>query len=171
VSTFLNKRVLKLNVGDLLSDGPAHRKETKLDIPAVRVADDLTIDYVRGPIRLSRTKEGILVQCEFHIGLSDECYRCLDKVERDIQINVEELFSYHSKAESEFKINEDHVLDLGPLIRAEVFIEAASGVLCRPDCKGLCTECGANLNIETCDCHKNAINPQFEALKKLLDSE
>lgn len=171
MSNFLNKRVLKLNVGDLLSDGPAHRKETNLDIPAVRVSDDLTIQYVRGPVRLSRTKEGILLQGELHVGMTDECYRCLEDVERDVTIELEELFAFHSQADSEFRIDEDHILDLGPLIRAETLIETTSGVLCRPDCKGLCSECGANLNEETCDCHQDRINPQFAALKKLLDSE
>ncbi|HRL13679.1 MAG TPA: DUF177 domain-containing protein [Aggregatilineales bacterium] len=170
MSSFLNSRVLKINVGFLLHDGPAHSQDSKLDIPAVKVADDLIFDYVRGPIRLSRTTEGILVQANLHIGIKAECYRCLDEVNHDVEVTIEELFTHHSQANLEFSIDDDAILDLGPLLRAEVLIAASYGVLCKPDCKGLCQECGTNLNHETCECSQKPIDPRFAKLKELLDS-
>jgi uncharacterized protein len=168
VSSYLHNRVLKFNVGYLLNDGPAHSQDSQLDIPAVRVSDDLILAYIRGPIRLSRTKEGILVQAHLHIGIPDECFRCLDDIERDVEIELEELFTYHSLAESDFRIGEDAILDMNPLIREEVLIAASHPVTCSEDCKGLCPECGVNLNRETCDCERESLDPRFAMLKQLL---
>jgi uncharacterized protein len=171
VNTYLNNRVLKFNVGFLLNEGPAHSHDAELDLPAVRISDDLLVDHVRGPLRLSRTKEGILVQAELEVGLSDECYRCLDPVERKMDIEIQELYAFHRQNEVEFSIGEDAILDLNPLLRAEVLIGGAQRSLCRPDCKGLCSNCGANLNYETCDCDREDIDPRFAALKNLLDNK
>jgi uncharacterized protein len=166
---YIGNRVLKLNVGFLLGAGPGHIHETAFDVPAIRVADDVDLAYVRGPLRLSRTKEGILVQGTLHLGVEDECYRCLEPTLRDITVELEELYNYPMPKDSEFSLSDDGILDLAPLIRAEALIEDARGVLCRPDCKGLCPECGANLNNTTCDCAENQIDPRLADLKRLLN--
>ena len=166
---FIGSRVLKLNVGFLLGAGPGHIHDTAFDVPAIRVAEDVDLAYVRGPLRLSRTKEGILVQGRLRVGVQDECYRCLDPVLRDVEIDLEELFAYPTPKDSEFSLSDDGILDLAPLIRAEVLIEDSRGVLCRPDCKGLCPECGANLNHTSCTCAEGEIDPRLANLKQLID--
>lgn len=170
MNSYLNGRVLKINVGFLLADGPAHNQDSTFELPAVRLSDDLILQYVRGPIRLSRTHEGILVQADLHVGMPSECIRCLDALVYDAHLHVEELFEFHSSIGAEFSIGDDANLDLAPLLRAEAFIDASRGVLCRPDCKGLCPECGTNLNHETCNCADNRIDPRFEKLKALKES-
>jgi uncharacterized protein len=166
---YVGNRVLKLNVGFLLAAGPGHTHDTVFDVPPVRVADDVDLTYIRGPLRLSRTKEGILVQGTLHIGVEDECYRCLDPVARDAVIELEELYTFNSLIDSEFRLSDDGILDLAPLIRAEALIEDSRGVLCRPDCKGLCPTCGANLNHSACACAVDDIDPRLAKLKELLD--
>jgi DUF177 domain-containing protein len=169
VAPYVNSRVLKINVGFLLAGGLAHNHDSAFDVPRVQVADDLTVDYVRGPIRLSRASEGILVQGKLQVGTEAECYRCLDAVTTNVTINIEELYAYGTLKVAEFQIGEDGILDLAPLIRAEVMIAAARGVLCRPDCKGLCPECGTNWNYSTCSCSSEVIDPRLASLKNLLD--
>ncbi len=168
-NNYVSNRVLKLNVGFLLNDGPSHIHNTSFDVPAIRVAEDIYLTYVRGPLRLSRTKEGILVQGQLHVGLEDECNRCLTEVNTDAVIDVEELYAYQTESETEFVIYDDAILDLGSLIRAETLILNARGVLCREDCKGLCMDCGNNFNISTCDCALDVIDPRMAKLKELLD--
>lgn len=167
--SYVSNRVLKLNVGFLLAGGPGHSHDTAFEVPRVRVADDLDLEYLRGPLRLSRTKEGILVQGELEVGLEDECARCLDPVSRDVTIKLAELFAYPAPLDNEFSVNDTGILDLAPLVRAEVCITLGRSVLCRPDCKGLCPHCGENLNQTTCDCAPEAIDPRFAQLKELLD--
>lgn len=166
---YVTNRVLKINVGFLLNTGPGHSHNSQIDVPRVRVSDDLTPQYVRGPLRLSRTKEGILVQAELKVGIDDECYRCLTPVAREVLVEMEELYAYHS-FNAEFRIGDDAILDLGPLLRAEVLIATAQRVLCSADCKGLCPNCGANLNVAACQCELDDIDPRLAALRNLLDA-
>jgi uncharacterized protein len=170
-NTYMHRRVLKLNVGFLLNAGPGHSNNSELDLPAVRLSDDVVINYVRGPLRLSRTKEGVLVQAQLNTAVPGECYRCLDTTEHQMNIDLEELYVFHSSdRNAPFRIGEDAMLDMAPLLREEVLIEASHGALCAPDCQGLCTGCGINLNRNTCDCEVDDIDPRMAVLKKLLDS-
>jgi uncharacterized protein len=168
---YVSNRVLKLNVGFLLTSGPGHSNETVFDVPAIRVSDDVDVSYIRGPVRLSRTKEGILVQSELHVGIEDECYRCLEPVSQDVPIVIEELYAYPMRPDAEYGIGEDAILDLAPLLREEVVIATARGMVCQPDCKGLCPECGANLNHTQCSCGEVEIDPRLAKLKELLDAK
>ena len=165
----VSNRVLRLNVGFLLSDGPGHSRDSDFDLPAVDVADDLHLEYIRGPIRLSRTKEGILVQAQLRVGYTHECTRCLEITTSEITFDLEELFAYPPSPDSEFNIHEDGILDLAPLVRAETIILTSQRMLCRPDCKGLCPGCGAQLNHTVCTCDLDSIDPRMAELKKLLD--
>jgi uncharacterized protein len=167
---YVSNRVLKINVGFLLSDGPGHSRDMTFDVPTVRVSEDVTLQYLKGDLRISRTKEGLLLQGAFAGGVEDECSRCLEPVQRAIDIDMEELVAYPTPIGTEFSVSDDGILDLAPLIRAETLIEASRGVLCRPDCKGLCPECGTNLNYETCHCHDEDIDPRLAKLKQLLKS-
>jgi uncharacterized protein len=153
----------------LLSDGPGHSRDSDFNLPAVEVADDLQLEYIQGPIRLSRTKEGILVQAQLHVGYTHECARCLEITTSDVAINLEELFTYPAAPDSEFNLYDDGVLDLAPLVRAETIISTSQRMLCRPDCKGLCPGCGAQLNHTVCTCDLDSIDPRMAALKQLLD--
>jgi uncharacterized protein len=169
VQAYVNNRVLKLNVGFLINGGPGNKHLTEFDVPRVRVADDLTLNYIKGPLRLSRTKEGILVQGKLTVGLDEECYRCLDPVDIGVDIEIEELFAYPIKSDIEFGVGEDCVLDLAPFLRAETMIASTRGAVCKPDCLGLCPDCGANLNHAACSCHLDKIDPRLAKLKTLLD--
>jgi uncharacterized protein len=169
VSGYVNPRVLKLNVGFLLAAGPSHTHHSTIDLPSTRVADDLNIEHLRGDLRLSRTKEGILLQAQLEVGLKAECHRCLTDVTQPIALDIEELYTTTPIKDIEFYILEDGILDLAPLLRAEILIEEDHRVLCQPDCKGLCPVCGANRNHDTCQCDTEDIDPRLAALKQLLD--
>ena len=166
---YLHPRVLKINAGFMLNAGPGNSHDSVFEFPALRVSDDLTLNYLTGPLRLSRTKEGVLVQASLHAGLNNECIRCLDPVEQDIPFEVEELFATNPEVSAAFYLGDDAILDLAPLLREEILIHSDKRILCSPDCKGLCPDCGINRNRETCDCADKHIDPRFAALKDLLE--
>jgi uncharacterized metal-binding protein YceD (DUF177 family) len=169
-SGYVSSRVLKLNVGFILAHGPGYTHETEFDVPAVKVAEDVDLTHLRGKLVLSRTKEGVLVQGTLTLGVEDECYRCLEPVQREIEVDVEELYAFPASALSDFSIDEDAILDLGPLLRDEAIIADTRGTLCRPDCQGLCPSCGANLNDGPHTCTES-IDPRLARLRELLDDE
>jgi uncharacterized metal-binding protein YceD (DUF177 family) len=168
-ATYLPNRVLRLNVGYLLDGGHQNSKDMALDLPGVRVADDLDVEYVKGPLRVSRTKEGLLVQGKLAVGVQGDCYRCLEPTERPVHIDIEELYartSELSEEEAEFQVHEDGQLDLVPLIRSEVLIQTTRGVRCE-DVEA-CNERMRNLEEDAGIDH---LDPRMAVLRQLLDSE
>jgi uncharacterized protein len=168
-SRYVNNRVLKLQVGFLLSESVGQSRETEFDVPNLRISDDLMLDNLRGVLRLSRTSRGILVQGTLHAAFKGECGRCLDKTFIELDVPVEELFVYPPRPEAEFSLSDDGILDLAPLLREEIILDTPIGVLCRPDCAGLCPTCGKNLNEGPCDCDRDEVDPRLAALKGLKD--
>ncbi len=168
--SYLNNRVLKLNVGFLLSTriGTSHNSE--FDIPEpIKVADDLIIDNLTGDLRMTVTKEGILVQAELDTQVPITCSRCLDDIAQPFHIHLEELYATNATVPTEFSIGADGILDLSPLIRAEILLDTSQRHLCREDCQGICPVCGINRNDETCDCVTEHIDPRLAVLKQLLE--
>jgi uncharacterized protein len=62
-------------------------------------------------------------------------------------------------------------IDLGEMVREQLFLGVPMRRLCREDCKGLCPECGVNRNNERCDCVPKAdVDPRLAELGKLFDT-
>lgn len=160
-------RLLKLQVGHLLAESGGVRRDTTFEIPVLKVADDLTVDYLRGTLHLTRNTRGILVQGTLDTRVQTECGRCLDDTRVPLTLEFEELFVSPATPDAEFVIPETGVMDLAPLIREEVLLGVSTGVLCGEDCKGLCTNCGQNFNHGTCHCADQVIDPRFAALYDL----
>ena len=62
----------------------------------------------------------------------------------------------------------DHVLDLGDMIREQIYLALPMRPLCRADCPGLCPHCGADRSLEPCQCHEEWVDPRLAALKAIV---
>jgi uncharacterized protein len=62
---------------------------------------------------------------------------------------------------------EGDTVDLSEMVHEQVVLAIPMAPVCRPECKGLCPRCGANLNQGACGCGTGAGDPRFAALKKL----
>jgi len=73
-----------------------------------------------------------------------------------------------SETESELILPEDAQIDLAELLREYALLEVPISPICKPNCEGLCAECGQNLNEK--DCGHSPIQPDspFVKLKDLL---
>ncbi len=166
---YISNRILKIQVGFLLTEGPGHSREFEFDAPTIRVADDLTLDYLRGVLRLTRTSRGILVQGKLVTSRKGECVRCLSETSVQLDVPIEELVVYPPEPGAEFTVGEDGILNLAPLLREETILDTPMGILCKPDCAGLCPNCGENLNEGPCKCEPDTVDPRLAALKTLKD--
>jgi uncharacterized protein len=169
--SFVNRRVLRVNVGFLLAQGAGYLRVIDIDLPRVRLDADLDVDFLKGSLRLSRNSRGILVQGELETGVLTECARCLAPVSYPVTFDIEELFSYPPSTSTVYSVEETGFLDLAPLVREEAILAVPMGVLCRPDCAGLCPQCGQNLNEGTCDCQHNTIDPRLAILRTRLEHD
>ena len=64
----------------------------------------------------------------------------------------------------------DMKLDVDELVYSEVILDVPSKHLCKEECKGICSMCGKNLNVEKCTCEKKEIDPRLAKLAELLNN-
>ncbi|MCD6519854.1 MAG: DUF177 domain-containing protein [Anaerolineae bacterium] len=174
---------MRYNVAQLLKEGVGAFREREVS------GDLYDIDennpgptHCEGQILLIRTPRGILAKGKVHLKLVQACRRCLELATHEVTIEVEEEFipsvdvetgaslPITDEDEPELVINEYHILDLQEVLRQYAVVAVTSPSLCKPDCKGLCPHCGANLNYETCNCDTRRIDPRLAVLAKLLES-
>ncbi len=160
--------VLRLNVGFLLKENVGYSRQIDFEAPVLEVADDLDIAHFRGTVQLTRTPPGVYVQGRFRGEHPAECVRCLAGFSQTLNADIKQLYDYPPDPSSEFSISETGFLDLAPLVRELLLLSIPIRALCRPDCKGLCPNCGQDWNEGPCECQKDEINPQFAVLKNLL---
>jgi uncharacterized protein len=166
----MQKVNLRFNLGYLIDAASGTSSDIEFDYPQM-VIDDIKFTPLNGRFRATRTGEGVLVQGEFYTEIPAECVRCLEDYTQPIKTDTAELFYYPPSLapEGEFILGEDGFIDLGPLVRELSLLEMPMQPICKTDCKGLCPECGQNLNEGSCDCVVDDIDPRMAALKALLD--
>src|SRR5579859_5505301 len=115
---YVNNRILKINVGFLISESIGYSRTTELDVTMpIRVAEDLTLDGLRGTLRLSRNSRGVLVEGTLSTLLNIECARCLEDAVLPLDIELQELFVYPAEPGAAYVVADDLNIDLAPLIR------------------------------------------------------
>lgn len=67
----------------------------------------------------------------------------------------------------EFSLYDGDEVDLTPLIREQLFLALPTRPLCREDCRGLCSRCGANLNVRQCACPSEGAEARLAVLRSL----
>lgn len=166
----VGSRVLRLNVGFLLKEGVGYSRDFTFDEPVVQVADDLTIHNLRGNVTLTRTPQGLYTQGRLTASIDYECSRCLEGFDQVVSVRLGELYHFppESAPPDSLTISDDVHLDLTPVVREDFFLSIPMHALCRPNCKGLCPQCGANWNEGPCDCREEAIDPRLAPLASLL---
>ncbi len=99
------------------------------------------------------------------------CARCMKLTEQSFKINVSETLA---KEDADLK-NRDEVIpftgtsiDMLDVVRPSILLALDSKYVCRPDCKGLCMHCGADLNEAPCNCKDDDIDPRLAGLAELL---
>lgn len=100
------------------------------------------------------------------------CDRCLKAFERAFSLSFEHILVRELNTDNDdYVVCEDSILDLTDQIRADLFLELPTRVLCEEDCKGLCGQCGINLNFDSCECEKKRIDPRWQVLSQLLSED
>ncbi len=108
-----------------------------------------------------------------------DCHRCLVPAEQRIEVSFETTFVRAADMDSEAENVELQEEDLGlsdfdgeainidGLVREQILLELPIRLLCRDDCRGLCSHCGADLNAEDCVCEQIEMDPRWGSLAQL----
>lgn len=163
---------------ELFATAESSHFEGTIDVPELQAGPD-TYRF-DGPLPWSadvtNTGSAFLVTGTVSATGTVACSRCLEPVHCDLSGDIEGYFLLDSEEAEAFEDDEDapgedefavlpadHIIDLEPLILAALLVEAPQLPLCDEDCKGLCPQCGANLNEGECDCGEDGDAAAFAA--------
>jgi uncharacterized protein len=143
---------MRLNVGYLFNKSIGTSRQIPVNFATLKI-DDLSLRDLQSNIKISRTREGLLLQVKVKAEVDTTCGRCLDDFYMPVSSEFEELYQFPSRhrEETDLVVPQDGFIDLEPLYREYLFLAIPIKRLCKPDCKGLCTICGAKLNDTTCE--------------------
>src|SRR5713101_7617826 len=131
---------------------------------------------LQGCVTHLRSGEDLLLTGTLHGELMGRCARCLEEyplplareftmvltplrtIGREVELNQEELSASFYSGEN---------IDLSALIQEQVLLALPSQPLCGEECRGLCPQCGANLNLEPCECRPTWKDPSLEIFSRL----
>jgi uncharacterized protein len=173
---------LTYNVAALLRDAPGSTRTFSIDVPDMPIAEDLEVaGPITGEVHLMRTGRGVLARGSVQSSLALTCVRCLRPMVAPIEAEIEEeaLPSIDidtgvpvdtAEEPDVLRLDDHHELDLGDTVRAAISLAEPIAPLCRPDCRGLCLECGTDLNDDPSHHHADdEIDPRLAALADILD--
>ena len=102
------------------------------------------------------------------------CSRCLEdvsvRIDMDFEKSVDMKLSASEKIEEldEQNFIDGYNLDVDKLVYGEILINWPTKVLCKADCKGICSTCGVNLNLQTCDCDITDLDPRMAQIRDIF---
>ena len=131
----------------------------------------LEIGFLRGTLQAIRVQGAVLIQGSADTQIELVCARCLETFLMPVTLGVEETFRLAEVTptpDQPYVITSDGSVDLVPVLRELAWLAKPLKPVCRPDCKGLCPQCGTSLNCETCQCQDKGIDPRWALLQDLL---
>jgi uncharacterized protein len=163
------------NVSGLVQEGIGAVR--RYEVEGTLVSEGREPEEVSGNAEFLRTKTGVLVRAHLKLERRETCSRCATPLRDALSIEFEEEFQQVVDATGRlmeerpdpdaFIIDDRHMLDLTEAIRQYREAQAEIAPLCREDCKGLCAECGSDLNVEECSCQDAVIDVRWAGLASL----
>ncbi|MGO9179587.1 MAG: YceD family protein [Candidatus Limnocylindrales bacterium] len=171
--------MLAFNVAGLMGSVPGTDRRYEINGAQLDLPDDLRLARpISGIVRLSRTSRSILADADLTTALQESCSRCLRPVVAAVHVELLEealpTIDLHTGlpldagAEPDvLRIDDHHVLDLAVSVGEAISMAEPIAPLCRPDCRGLCPECGVDLNDDPA--HEHPGEPMDGRLATLID--
>ena len=120
------------------------------------------------------SKSGIIrLNADLSYNLEKPCDRCLEMTHADNKVKISCMLATEDVgSDSDYvAVDDDFKLDIESLVWEEINLNLGQKLLCKDDCKGICQQCGCNLNEKSCDCTDDYIDPRLEVLKQLLKKD
>jgi uncharacterized protein len=154
-----------------LRPGEAYRDELEVELPAFEFGGQRYLpvpERVRAELGITRATTGTVFTLAFTARLHGPCYRCLGDAVLEVPIAARE---YQDTSPEDEQMTtpylHDDRLEVSDWARDAVALALPDKILCRPDCAGLCPECGRNLNEEPHTHEEEHGDPRWEALEAL----
>lgn len=100
------------------------------------------------------------------------CGRCLEPYLAKVEVPFQEDFKEGLPEDQDADLSwyQGDSIDIAETVRERLILAEPFKQVCCEQCKGLCPACGKNLNMESCTCTTEVVNPKFAVLQKLLEN-
>jgi uncharacterized protein len=164
---------MRFIVSDIPEEGLSH----DFDLPA-DIKGDGHQEIAHAEVKVRRSGDRIFCDGRVRMSTLLECSRCLIEYTSDLNVIFNEVYlpasetfeedacELNVKASSSAYYSNDEI-DLDGLIREQLLLALPMKPICKEDCRGICSKCGADLNNNLCGCKNDVIDPRWVPLKKL----
>jgi uncharacterized protein len=141
---------------------------------------------------LSRVSGGVLLRGRFTLPVGADCKRCLREVALQLPVTftlnlvpAKQVRGEHGAQgegeddgrgerggsfqldDADREVFDGEKIELDPILREQVLLALPMDALCKESCKGLCAQCGQDLNEQSCGCEQKRVDPRLEPLKNI----
>ena len=171
-----------VDISKLRETGQPLVVETSFDQEALSLAADGVV-HLPKPLqtrcRVTVHEDRVRVQGWLAAEMSVTCSRCLRLFSSRLEKTFDLEYAPDPKVEregEELALNyedlgvgfyRDEQLDLGSAVGEQILLEIPMKPLCAEDCRGLCDQCGADLNQGDCGCVRETVDPRLASLLEL----
>ncbi|PTL82433.1 DUF177 domain-containing protein [Vitiosangium sp. GDMCC 1.1324] len=186
-----------VKIEEIRDEGLQVKKEMNLELlgAALEGSGFQATEALAFSVSLRKVSGGVLLEGRFTSRVVAECKRCLTESKLELPVSFTINLVPESLVRGEDVLDEDEqeekdrgqgesggsfalndadeevfdgkVIDLEPIIREQVLLALPMNAVCREECRGLCAQCGQNLNEKQCGCETKFVDPRFAALKNI----
>ncbi len=168
---------MRLTVSSIPETGIEEEFKLPVTLDEVKLEKDADVT-----LKVLRLGDRVFLSGRILSEASLECSRCLKNVllPLDINFDVEYVpFAAAGEEEEEHELTSEELdagfyrdgeINIDDIVREQVLLTVPMKPLCRTDCKGICSGCGTNLNVRSCECGAEEIDPRLAPLEKLKKS-
>ena len=167
-----------INLTELFSvEGKEKTYTPEIDMDVFQEPDGSLEISSKKPVTLKLRNLGgkkLLLEGKAFLSLRIPCSRCLEPVEVPFELELcQDLDMDKSEEERAEDLDEQpyvsgYYLDVDQLIGNELLLNLPMKILCREDCKGICNQCGMNLNRGSCSCEGSLPDPRMSVIQDLF---
>ena len=153
--------------------GQVYLFETDLELEEMEVLNDpVQFEDIIVHGEYFGTGDKISLRAEVNATAISRCAKCLESVKVQLTAEMDALFAREPDPDDpDLYTYESSKVDLTDAVRDALLLELPYRFLCSEDCKGLCSNCGINLNLGTCTCQEGAeVTNPFSALKAIVQN-
>ena len=168
-----------VNLTDVLTnEGKTIEMQTESELAEVTIGDEIFPIKNRTPVNLVLTNIGkgkARITGHAKMTFAMNCDRCLKPVDKTLEVAFDREVFAPDMIDNVPDVRDDQEfmdgfrLDVDDLLNIEIVINWPMKILCKPDCLGICRQCGTDLNTGTCECDTFVPDPRMAVIKDIFN--
>ena len=165
---------MKISIQSLKNGLNFFEFKPEIDEMDFNVNTDFQVVQIEVKSTVDKSEQNIIVTNKIRSDLRLICDNCLEEYRGKIDdaytiFYTSEKSNYNSDDEmTRFLSKSVLEIDLCEGLRESILLSMPMRFKCSENCKGLCDQCGKNLNKSSCQCRKSSFDPRWQELQKLL---